>query len=88
VDESWPHHSTQTPSVYGRGSSLLADGKLIAIGEGGLLGLFNPNPNKAEEICRFQVPQLHYPAWAAPVLSRKKLYLRNEDHLVCIDLAR
>ncbi|MGO8698744.1 MAG: PQQ-binding-like beta-propeller repeat protein [Limisphaerales bacterium] len=88
MDESWPHHSTQTPSVYGRGSSIWADGRLIAIGEGGLLGLFNPNPAKAEEICRFQVPHLHYPCWAAPVLSRKKLYLRNEDHLVCIDLAK
>jgi outer membrane protein assembly factor BamB len=88
VDESWPPHSTLTPDVYGRGSSILADGKLITIGEGGLLGLFKPNSAKAEEICRFQVPQLHYPCWAAPVLSRKRLYLRNEDHLVCLDLAK
>ena len=88
VDESWRPHSTPTPSVYGRGSSILADGKLITIGEGGLLGLFRPNTNKAEEICRFQVPQLHYATWAAPVLSRKKLYLRNEDHLVCLDLSK
>jgi len=88
VDESWPAHSTRTPGVYGRGSSILADGKLITLGEGGLLGLFKPNPVKPEEISRFQVPQLHYPCWAAPVLSRKKLYLRNEDHLVCLDLAR
>jgi hypothetical protein len=43
---------------------------------------------KPEEICHCQVPQLHYPCWAAPVLSRKKLYLRNEDHLVCLDLAK
>jgi outer membrane protein assembly factor BamB len=88
VDESWPSHSTQTPDVYGRASSILADGKLITFGEGGLLGLFNPNPLKPEEICHCQVPQLHYPCWAAPVLSRKKLYLRNEDHLVCLDLAK
>jgi outer membrane protein assembly factor BamB len=88
VDESWAAHSTRTPAVYGRASSILADGKLIAIGEGGLLGLFQPNSGKPEEICRFQVPQLHYPCWAAPVLSRKKLYLRNEDHLVCLDLAK
>ncbi len=88
VDESWPAHSTLRPSVYGRASSLLADGKLITLGEGGLLGLFKPNPEKPEEISHFQVPQLHYPTWAAPVLSRKKLYLRNEDHLVCLDLAK
>jgi outer membrane protein assembly factor BamB len=88
VDESWPAHSTRTPAVYGRASSILADGKLITLGEGGLLGLFKPNPAKPEEICRFQAPQLHYPCWAAPVLSRKKLYLRDEDRLVCLDLAK
>jgi len=88
VDESWPPHSTRTPPVFGRASSILADGKLITLGEGGILGLFKPNPVKPEEICRFQLPQLHYPCWAAPVLSRKKLYLRNEDHLVCVDMAK
>jgi outer membrane protein assembly factor BamB len=88
VDERWLPHSTLTPGVYGRGSSILADGKLITLGEGGILGLFKPNPEKQEEICRFQLPQLHHPSWAAPVLSRKKLYLRSEDHLVCVDLAK
>jgi hypothetical protein len=87
-DESWPAHSTQTPGVYGRASSILADGKLITLGEGGLLGLFKPNPAKPEEICHFQLPQLHYPCWAAPVLSQKKLCLRNENHLLCLDLAK
>jgi outer membrane protein assembly factor BamB len=88
LDESWPAHSTRTPGVYGRASSIMADGKLITIGEGGLLGLFKPNLERPEEICHFQLPQLRYPCWAAPVLSRKKLYLRNEDHLVCLDLAK
>jgi len=87
VDQSWAPHSTLTPDVYGRGSCILADGKLIALGEGGLLGMFRLNPEKAEEICRFQVPQLHYACWAAPVLSRKRLYLRSEDRLVCYDLS-
>ncbi|MCX6892166.1 MAG: PQQ-binding-like beta-propeller repeat protein [Verrucomicrobia bacterium] len=87
-DERWAAHSTRTPSVYGRGSCILADGKLIVLGEGGLLGLFRPNPQRAEEISRFQVPQLHHPCWAAPVLSRKRLFLRGEDRLVCLDLAR
>lgn len=87
-DERWPPHSTPTPSVYGRGSSIMADGKLIVLGEGGLLGLFKVNPQKAEEVSRFQVPQLHHPCWAAPVLSRKILYLRSEDRLVCLDLAK
>lgn len=87
-EESWPHHSSEQPSVFGRGSCILADGKLFALGEGGLLGIFKPNPEKLEEICRCQIPQLHHPCWAAPILSNKKLYLRSEDHLVCLDLAK
>ena len=87
-DESWAPHSSPTPSVYGRGSFILAQGKLIALGEGGLLGLFNLNPKAPEELCRFQVPQLHYACWAAPVLSRQRLYLRSEDRLVCLNLAK
>jgi outer membrane protein assembly factor BamB len=90
-DESWPAHgghATPQPGVYGRGSAILAEAKLIVLGEGGLLGLFKINAQKPEEISRWQVPQLHYACWAAPVLSRKKLYLRSEDRLVCLNVAR
>lgn len=87
-DERWVPHSSRQPAVFGRGSAILADGKLIALGEGGLLGLFKPNPQRLEEISRWQVPSLHYSCWAAPVLSNRKLYLRSEDRLVCLDLAR
>jgi hypothetical protein len=88
-DESWPFHaghSTPQPTVFGRGSAILVDGKIIALGEGGLLGLFKPNSKQPEEISRWQVPQLHYACWAGPVLSNKRLYLRSEDKLVCLDL--
>ncbi len=87
-DERWTPHSAEQPPVFGRGSFILADGKLIAIGEGGLLGLFRPNADHCEEIDRWQVPSLHHPCWAGPVLSERRLYLRCEDRLVCLDLAR
>ncbi len=91
-DERWPGHpppgSKAQPPVYGRGSAILADGKLIALGEGGLLGLFKANPKQAEELARWQAPSLHFPCWAAPILSRQKLYLRSEDRLVCVNLAK
>jgi len=90
-DESWHGHpppgSNAQPPVFGRGSAILADGRLIALGEGGLLGLFKPTPERCEEISRWQVPSLHFPCWAAPVLSDKKLYLRSEDRLVCLKIA-
>jgi outer membrane protein assembly factor BamB len=117
-NESWVPHSTPTPDVYGRGSCIMADDKLIVLGEGGLLGLFKLGPVPpvpkgegrdegegtvhqpvsgdtktnllfgSEEVSRFQVPQLHYPCWAAPILSKKRLYLRSEDRLVCLGIAK
>ncbi len=87
-DESWQRYSPETPAVYGRGSLLLAEGRLYALGEGGLLGIFQPSPAGPKEISRFQIPTLHHPTWAAPVLSRQRLYLRGEDRLVCLDLAQ
>jgi outer membrane protein assembly factor BamB len=86
LDERWQRYSQLQPPVYGRGSAILADGKLIVLGEGGKLGLFGLNPDRPEEICSWQVPQLHYPCWTAPVLSGKRLFLRNEEHLLCFDL--
>jgi hypothetical protein len=86
-DESW-RHDTRTPNKFGRGSAILADGKLIALGEGGLLGLLNPTPERPDEISRWQVPGMYYPSWAAPVLSDKKLYLRSENQLICLNISK
>jgi outer membrane protein assembly factor BamB len=91
-DESWRGHpppgSKAQPEVYGRGSAIFADGKLITLGEGGLLGVFKPDPKQAVELARWQVPELHFPCWAAPILVNKRLYLRSEDRLVCLNLGR
>jgi outer membrane protein assembly factor BamB len=87
-DEGWPAHSSRQPRQFGRGSAILADGKLIVLGEGGRLGLFRPNPEKPEELCAWQVPSLHYPCWVGPVLSDRKLFLRSEDRLVCLEWAK
>lgn len=87
-NESWPAHSKEQPPVYGRGSAILADGKLIVLGEGGKLGMFRPNSTVPEELCSWQVPQMRYPCWAGPVLAQRKLYLRSEDRLLCFDLGK
>jgi outer membrane protein assembly factor BamB len=78
--EHWP--------FYGRGSKIVADGKFIVLGERGTLALVKIDPEKFEEISRASYPEIHAPAWAAPVLSRGRLYLRSEDHVVCLDLAK
>jgi outer membrane protein assembly factor BamB len=94
-NEGWPNagHSKlaegeKPPEVYGRGSMILADGKLITLGEAGLLGFIKPTPDSLQEIARWQVPHLRYPCWTAPVLANKRLYLRDEDRVVCYDLAK
>ena len=51
-------------------------------------GRGSPNPDSIEELARWQVPQMRYPCWTAPVLANKRLYLRDEDHLVCYDLEK
>ncbi|MEA3208521.1 MAG: hypothetical protein QOE70_1578 [Chthoniobacter sp.] len=92
--EGWPNAGhvklgagEKAPNVFGRGSAILADGRLIALGEAGLLGLFRPNSEKLEELGRWQVPKLSYPCWAAPVLANRRLYLRDEQWVVCYDLS-
>ena len=88
--ERWSHpapNSQAQPSVFGRGAAVLAEGRLIALGEGGLLGMFKPSPDACVELGRWQVPELHYPCWAGPVLSDRRLFLRSENQLVCLDMA-
>ena len=85
-DERWRKSYKGPPEKYGRGSAILADNKLIVMGEAGQLGLFHPNTSEAKEISKFQVPEMKYPCWTAPVLSNRKLYLRSESRLICYDL--
>jgi outer membrane protein assembly factor BamB len=89
------------PKYYGRGSAILADGKFIVLGERGVLVLVDTDSREFREISRFQYPEAGYPSWAAPVLSRGRLYLNvareiadplgrsaHEYHLLCLDLAK
>lgn len=85
-DESW-QRSRKPPDRFGRGSAILADGRLIALGEAGLLGFFEPDATRAVEHGRWQVPGLRYPCWTVPVLADRRLYLRSEDQLICLDVA-
>ncbi|HVS38785.1 MAG TPA: PQQ-binding-like beta-propeller repeat protein [Gemmataceae bacterium] len=78
-----------------RCSLLRVDGHFVCISEDGVLRLLKINPNQYEEVSQIElkqtengeeVPLLHYPAWAAPVLSHGLLYLRGRDRLVCLEL--
>lgn len=71
---------------YGRGSLTYADGKFIVLGERGTLALVKVDPQQFSELARCRAPGMSYPSWTAPVLANGRLYLRDEDSLVCLDL--
>ena len=70
---------------FGRGSKIQIGDRFLVLGERGTLALLKINPEKFEELGRMSVSGIKYPAWAAPVLSRGRVYLRSETHLVCLD---
>jgi outer membrane protein assembly factor BamB len=69
---------------FNRGSLIAADGKLIIYGERATLALAAASPVKYKELARAQV--LDGKTWTAPTLSSGRLFLRNEQEMVCLKL--
>lgn len=70
----------------GKGSLMLADGKLIALAEKGDLVIADASPEGFKELSRAKI--LSGLCWAVPVLSNRKIYCRNhEGDLVCLDVS-
>ena len=69
---------------FGRGSLILADGRFWILGERGTLFLSRPDPAGYADLGRASVPGVDHPAWTAPVLADGRLFLRDEDTLVCL----
>lgn len=74
-----------TPA-YGKGSLMLADGKLILYGERGRLGLADASPEGFREHAAAQVLG-GKSTWAPPVLSNGRIYCRSLGDLVCLDVS-
>jgi outer membrane protein assembly factor BamB len=73
----------------GKGSILFADGRLYYRNEGkkGTLFLVDANPEKYVEEGRFDQPDRSgREAWPHPVIANGKLYLRDQDLLLCYDV--
>ena len=71
---------------YGRGSLIQVGARFIALGERGTISVVEVNKDKFVEHGRFSLDEITYPAWAAPVLSGGRMYLRSEKWIVCVDL--
>jgi len=69
---------------FQRGSLIAADGRLIVLGEAGNLALVDANPEEFVQIDSAEI--LSGKNWTAPTLAQGKLYLRNHEELVCLDM--
>ena len=75
-----------TQRGLGKGSLMLADGKLIIMGEKGHLAIAEASPDSYKELARARV--LSGLCWTVPVLSGGKIYCRNhEGDLLCLDVS-
>ncbi len=72
-----------------KGSVAFADGRLYYRTEGGTVLLIEPSRQQYLERGRFEQPDRSgKPAWAHPVIANGKLYLRDQDLLLCYAIKR
>jgi outer membrane protein assembly factor BamB len=70
----------------GKGSLLAtADGLLIVLSDRGKLLLVEASPESYKELASFQA--MEGKAWTSPVLANGKVYLRDEDEMIALDLS-
>jgi outer membrane protein assembly factor BamB len=71
----------------GKGSLSVADGMIYFREESGRMFLIEPNSEKYVEKGKFNQPdRTRNAAWAHPVIANGKLYLRDQDVLLCYDV--
>jgi outer membrane protein assembly factor BamB len=70
-----------------KGSVALADGRIYYRTEEGPIVLIEPSRREYIERGRFEQPdRTEKPAWAHPVIANGKLYIRDQDLLLCYDI--
>ncbi len=66
-----------------------ADGHLYVQYQDGTLALVKADPAGYQEVSSFQVPGSgDRPSWAHPVILDGRLYVREQDHILCYDIRR
>ena len=72
---------------FGLGSLTLVGKRCLILGSRGTLALAELSPKGYHEVCRASVPGIRFPSWTSPVVVGKRLYVRDQKRLVCLDLA-
>jgi outer membrane protein assembly factor BamB len=85
-DVKWDERNDKKHEVK-KGSTTLADGRLYYRQEDGAMTLIEPSPKEYIEHGRFSQPdRSKSSAWSYPVIANGKLYLRDQDTLLCYDI--
>lgn len=69
---------------FGRGSLLIADSRLIVLGEHGNLALAEASPADYRELSACKL--LGDKCWSMPASAHGKLYVRDEEQILCLDV--
>jgi outer membrane protein assembly factor BamB len=74
----------------GEGSAAVgyADGNLYFRYENGVVGLIGATPDGYQLKGEFKIPDVNKPSWPQPVIIGGKLYLREQDNLLCYDVKK
>jgi len=69
---------------YGKGSLLIADGHLFILGEEGQLGLVEATPETFREKRKSQI--FNGRCWTVPSIADGRIYARDENEIVCLNI--
>ncbi|MCA9215023.1 MAG: PQQ-binding-like beta-propeller repeat protein [Planctomycetales bacterium] len=75
-------------SDLGRGSLLAADGYIVVLGEDGHLASLELRTDRASMVSMTPEPILDAPCYASPALCNKRLFVRNEKRILCLDVVQ
>ena len=79
-EEMWADRSV------GKGSLIAAQGHLFILGEQGDIAMAKATAEGYQELGQMKV--LDYKSWTPPSLAGGRLYLRDQQHIACLDLRK
>ncbi len=71
---------------YGKGSLIIADGKLLVLSDRGKLAMIEATPKGYNELAQAQV--IEGKSWTSPTFADGKIFLRNQKEMACYDLTK
>lgn len=71
----------------GSAAPMFADGRLYMRYQNGLMLLVEATPEAYRERGSFMIPDVEKESWSHPVIANRRLYLREQDHLLVYDIA-